>query len=359
MKIVVFPKDSNPYQELLYRPMRQQGHHVRYLSGLTASRTINILLLPFSLVGRRLCGYKIFHVHWTFGFVLPWGGTVGRMFSQLYFRWVLAWAALLGYKIIWTAHNVMPHTQHFYDDLVARQFLAKKARAVIVHSAAVLAQMKRAELPTAHTSIIPHGSYVGVYPAKADRRAGREFLALPEDAFVYVFVGTLKAYKGLESLVAAFEQLLKNEHKRDLRLVIAGSPSDERVQQYLLSAAQRLGDKLIVHNYFITDEKLQYYFAAADVAVLPFAEISTSGSALLALSFGVPLVAPRMGGLQDLPENVGYWYDPVNDKGLFGALKKAPTTRGRARKAAAASAYARSLSWKKIASRTLRLFGSA
>jgi len=329
---------------------------VRYQEGPTPSRTVNIFLLPLSLLIKRMMGYKIFHLHWTYEFSFHWAGTPGRMLSQLLFMWTLIWLKFIGYRLVWTAHNILPHDQRFYDDLIARRFLATKSDVIIIHSAAVLAQMKRAKLKIDKTVIIPHGSYVDAYPHKVSREKARKLLGIPDDAFVYAFVGALHAYKGIEALVASFEQLLKNGHKKALRLVIAGAPKDERVHRYLLGAQQRLGDALIVHNHFIPNEELQNYFASADVVVLPFVEISTSGSAMLALSFGVPIITPHIGGLQDLPDGVGYWYDPSDDEALYGALKKAPTTRGRSRKAEAAKAYAKSLSWKKIAQQTLKTY---
>ena len=44
---------------------------------------------------------------------------------------------------------------------------------------------------------------------------------------------------------------------------------------------------------FVPDGEVQHYLLAADAVVLPFKEILTSGSAMLALSFGRPVVAPH------------------------------------------------------------------
>ena len=54
LKIVALPRDPNPYQELLYRPMREQGACVRYGGELTRSRTVNLLALPLELLAYRL-----------------------------------------------------------------------------------------------------------------------------------------------------------------------------------------------------------------------------------------------------------------------------------------------------------------
>ena len=46
---------------------------------------------------------------------------------------------------------------------------------------------------------------------------------------------------------------------------------------------------------YIPDAELQVWLRAADVVVLPFRDILTSGSAILALSFGRAVVAPALG----------------------------------------------------------------
>ena len=49
--------------------------------------------------------------------------------------------------------------------------------------------------------------------------------------------------------------------------------------------------------------------AAADVVVLPFRRVTTSGSAMLALSHGRPLIVPDLPGLADLPDEAVLRYD--------------------------------------------------
>ncbi|MGB1033753.1 MAG: glycosyltransferase, partial [Primorskyibacter sp.] len=43
---------------------------------------------------------------------------------------------------------------------------------------------------------------------------------------------------------------------------------------------------------FATDMELQLFFHAADIAVYPYQKILTSGSLMLALSYGLPAVVP-------------------------------------------------------------------
>ena len=49
MKVLVLPRDANPYQSLLYGEMRRLGVQVIYLGELTPIQTLNLLLLPLEV----------------------------------------------------------------------------------------------------------------------------------------------------------------------------------------------------------------------------------------------------------------------------------------------------------------------
>ena len=67
---------------------------------------------------------------------------------------------------------------------------------------------------------------------------------------------------------------------------------------------------------------MQMYLRAADAVVLPYKDVLTSGSAILAMTFGQPVIAPAIGCL---PESLGaegtILYDPSTPDGLERALR--------------------------------------
>jgi glycosyltransferase involved in cell wall biosynthesis len=87
--------------------------------------------------------------------------------------------------------------------------------------------------------------------------------------------------------------------------------------------------------------------------VLPYRQSSTSGSALLALSYGRPLIVPDLPGLAALPDGAVVRYDRTVD-GLTDAL--AGLIRADdgvlANMSDAGYAYCTSLTWESIARRT-------
>jgi glycosyltransferase involved in cell wall biosynthesis len=132
--------------------------------------------------------------------------------------------------------------------------------------------------------VIPHGHYVGVYEQKG--KDYREAYGIPEDGYVFLFVGAIKPYKGIDKLIEAFNKI-KNE---STYLVIAGKPSKD-VEEYLNAVQDR--SNIIFDLRFIPDDEVGDIITCCDSFVLPFKEITTSGSAILALSFKKPVVMPK------------------------------------------------------------------
>jgi beta-1,4-mannosyltransferase len=95
---------------------------------------------------------------------------------------------------------------------------------------------------------------------------------------------------------------------------------------------------------------------AADVAVLPFLDVLTSGSAILALSFGKPVILPDIGCLPELiDDSMGQLFDPKNTNGLKEAMA-AIRERDVTVLSTAAFERAESLHWDGIAERLAVLY---
>lgn len=114
---------------------------------------------------------------------------------------------------------------------------------------------------------------------------------------------------------------------------------------------------IIFDNRSIPDDEVSMYFDAADVVCLPFKTITTSGSVILAATYGKPIVTPRLGAIQDIPREVGVLYDPSQKDAVLHALEQALESPSRRQAMAAASRrYADTLSWDKIAASTYAVY---
>ena len=113
--------------------------------------------------------------------------------------------------------------------------------------------------------------------------------------------------------------------------------------------------RVFTSDYF-PESDFQYYLNSADVAVLPFSEVLTSGSAITALSFGTPVILPRRGCLPTLvDDSMGILYDPSSPGGLQQALRQI-RKRDLAAAGGAALTRARQLDWDGIAARVAEVY---
>ncbi|HEY7294963.1 MAG TPA: glycosyltransferase [Dehalococcoidia bacterium] len=297
---------------------------------------------------------RVLHLNWLHRFYAdPDPDVRRRRFRQFLAGLVLA--RRLGFRLVWTMHNFYPHEQH--DPLLdrrVRRLVCTLAHAVIAHcehAANLLAQHfgRRHDV-----YVIPHGHFIDVYPNTISRMEARRRLGLPDDAFVYVFFGNIRGYKGVEHLLEVFNSLPDPR----LRLVIAGRLHANYVGPLRIELDSPRDQRIVFRPGQVAIDEMQVYFNAADTAVFPFLDTLTSGSAIAALGFGCPIVVPAIGCLPELMagRDCGVLYDPAAPRGLSGAVEAARTKDGPAMRAAAL-ARARDLDWGSIAKDTLRAYG--
>ena len=167
--------------------------------------------------------------------------------------------------------------------------------------------------------VIPHGHYAGAYrdESTATRRAAR--LGLPGRARVIAFVGWVRPYKGVTELLEAFAAVADPTRASSSRGAPSTRPTRARVAA--LAAADA---RVRLDLGFVPDDELQVYLRAADVVATPFLEIFTSGSVLLAMSFGRAVIAPRRGCVAETVDERGaVLYDADDPEGLRVALRAA------------------------------------
>jgi glycosyltransferase involved in cell wall biosynthesis len=81
-------------------------------------------------------------------------------------------------------------------------------------------------------------------------------------------------------------------------LIIAGRERDTTVADFESAInALNLRERILFLGRYISNEERHYLFSLADVVVLPYLQIYQSGVLLLAMSYGIPVLA------SDLPAN--------------------------------------------------------
>lgn len=299
------PNGENPYIKLLSESLQRVGIGVFYSWIFPKA-----LWLVF-----HKSKINIIHIHWPSYLYRLNGLTYPRILIVLA-RFFLA--KLLGYKIVWTAHNLMPHeTNKPWLDRLFRKILIRYGNGVIFHCQEAYHQITAAFGHSRVNAIIPHGNYDGCYPPLIKQYEARTRLNIPHNYFVFLYFGNIRNYKGVGKLISEFKRI----RDPNTVLIIAGKAVNEEKDK-ISSCCE--GDKNI-HLFLehIKDDKVPILMSAADVVVAPYEATLTSGVAHLALTFGRPLIAPRLGCLPELiqPE-YGILYDTEIENGLFAAMSK-------------------------------------
>ena len=74
----------------------------------------------------------------------------------------------------------------------------------------------------------------------------------------------------------------------------------------------------------VAGDQVKVYMNACDAVVLPYRDILTSGSVILAMSFARACIAPRKGCIAEvLDERGGILYEPDDENGIFKAIERA------------------------------------
>jgi glycosyltransferase involved in cell wall biosynthesis len=240
-------------------------------------------------------------------------------------------------------------------DRTGERALGGLSHVVLAHDHAT-AERARAELGSAvaGTHVVPHGSFIDVYPAGRPRAEVRAALGIPPDAFAFLCFGQLRPDKAMDLVLEAFGGL----ELPGVALVVAGHLADGRSRTAIVQAS-REDPRIAPLVEPVPHERVAELFGAADAAVLGRGEVWTSGSLVLALSLGVPVVAARVAPHEELMGGgeAGWLFTPGDAASLRDALAAAASDREAARaKGRAARAHAERIpTWPEIAARTAAL----
>lgn len=259
-----------------------------------------------------------------------------------------------GGSIVYTVHNLNQHEGEAgrVESAGLGQLLGL-ADAVHVHSRAMAEELQARFSGGQEPVIIPHGNYVGAYANEVQRPDARRQLEVPGDSFVFLFLGLIRPYKGLEELLPAFTGLADPQ----ARLLVAGRSRPRHYARDLahLAAAD---PRVSWHPRFVPDNQVQLWMNAADVVVLPYRRVTTSGAALLAFSFGKPVIAPALPAFVELMgknPTLGILYDPDKPGDLIRVLEEARSVDWQARQGQIL-AWVRRFDWVDIGRRFVALY---
>ena len=288
MRVLADPSfsNSNPYVNLLYEGLRSLDLKVEALT-----------------LRNALCGADICHVHW------PERGLTERSFlislnisSRLLIKVVVA--KLRGAKVIWTVHNLQPHEQ--VQPIVWVKFFYFVWRK-LVDGGIFLSHSSRSVYNDSYSRIIkseivPHGHYCSIYQGIKPTSQLKPELNIKDGDFVFGHYGLIRDYKNIPHLIEQFSKLEDPKCK----LIIAGKvrAGEDELGKTIKSMVSG-DDRIRLIPRFVSDEEMLELYSFTDLAVFPYRRLLNSGSAILALSLGCPVLVSRSSSTLELNELVG------------------------------------------------------
>ena len=220
---------------------------------------------------------------------------------------------------------------------------------------------------TSKIVVIPPGVELSrFYPIQKDE--AKEFVGLPDQNQLLVFVGRIEPLKGVDILIKALAimkaQGILSRHNISLS-IIGGNPdvSPEQMTEEM-ARLQALRKEFSLGNMIAfvgkrDQDSLPYYYSAAEVVVVPSQYESFGMVALEAMACGTPVVASQVGGLAFLVQDglTGYHVPGDDAEALAEKLTELiedPQLRNEMGERA--EAYARGYRWEVPAAQIVNLY---
>ena len=257
-------------------------------------------------------------------------------------------ARSLGKPLVITARgtdlNLIPK-YHIPRKLI--QWAASQAQRSVSVCAALQEELVRLGAARDRLTVLRNGVDLERF-VPVERRAARRELGLP-DALTFVSVGHLVERKGHDLAIGTLT------HFPEARLVIVG---EGEARAHLEAAAAQLGVRgRVTFAGSVPQERLRFYFSAADALILASSREGWPNVLLESMACGTPVVATRVWGSPEVvnaPE-AGVLVDERSAEGLakglsrlFEAYPSAQATRQ----------YAEGFSWDDTTQGQLRVFES-
>jgi D-inositol-3-phosphate glycosyltransferase len=193
-----------------------------------------------------------------------------------------------------------------------------------------------------------------------DKATARQRLGFDEDESIVLYVGRFDPIKGIDRLLEAMAYL---KHIKRLRLVIIGGDGPATPEyQNLRQLSGKFGIQKSVHFVGrVEQNKLPPYYSAADTLVVPSYYESFGLVGLESLACGTPVVATRVGAMEDIIEDgkTGHVVADLSPRGLANSIEKIiSNSTGPLASAHAIRASVRKYGWPNVAAAVFNEYGN-
>ena len=213
-------------------------------------------------------------------------------------------------------------------DLFFGYKILRDASKVIALTKTEVEQYKKMGVDKDKIEIVPNGIDLSEYDNLQGKGEFRRKYSIGDDEKMVLYLGRLHKIKGIDLLVKAFADLVKE--LEDVRLVIVG-PDDGFLPMLKKQIEDlKIGDRILFTGPLYERDKLKAY-VDADVYVLPSVYETFPNTVLEACACGTPVIVTDRCGIVDFVDNkVGYVVEYDKDQlcdALFKVLSDEKTRR--------------------------------
>jgi glycosyltransferase involved in cell wall biosynthesis len=218
-------------------------------------------------------------------------------------------------KLLFICHNVVEHESNSFDKTCTR-FVLKRGDYFIVHSVEDLKNLSKI-IPGANVKQSYHPTYEIFHGGLFSKEEARKKISC--EGNILLFFGFVRPYKGLSYLIDAMPEIIRHI---DAKLLIVGEFwKDEKKYREQIEKLE-IGERILIIDKYVPNEEVGLYFAASDVAVLPYT--SATGSGIVQTAFGCqkPVITTAVGCLPEVVTDgkTGFLVPPLDSSALADAV---------------------------------------
>ncbi|MGZ4044350.1 MAG: glycosyltransferase [Bacteroidia bacterium] len=210
-------------------------------------------------------------------------------------------------KVLALTDNIIPHEKRAGDKAFTNYFV-NSCDGFIAMSKTVLNDISKFS-SNQNKAYSPHPMYE-TYGAPVSKTEARKKLGLNESDKIVLFFGLIRHYKGLDILMEAMDH--PSIKKNNIKLLIAGEFYEDKQPYFDLIEKHNLKDFIILHDKFISNEDVRYYFCASDLVGQTYRNATNSGVTMVGYYYSKPMLVTNVGGLAEIvPDGkCGYVVEP-------------------------------------------------
>ena len=246
--------------------------------------------------------YDVIHLHWP-EYLFKWKPPTD--IELLLLEKILKNWQENGVKIVITRHNYLPHSPNPERFETLYEVIYKTVDAVIHLGAYSIKEYTiryDGLLPKKQVQAhIPHPIFTN-YPNKVNQSEARKYLTIAEKTIVMLVFGEVRKASEKNLVLDAFDAI----DTKDKLLIAPGwkfSKTKEPINSLKWLKVKK-SNKYRITQEFITTQRVQYYFKAANFVFLPRIDTLNSGVPFLAAVFNTPIVGCKTGNIGENLRNL-------------------------------------------------------